>query len=328
MNDFWKNTRVLVTGGNGFIGSFVVEKLVKRGALVTVADRMSSGSLRYLEPLAPKIRLIRGDCADAEFARKAAANQRVVINLAAHVGGISYNMTHQATMLRDNFGIASAMLEGARLSGVERFLVVSSACVYPRDAAVPTPETEGHRDEPEPTNSGYGWAKRMAEKLGMMYADQFGMKVGIVRPYNAYGPRDNFAVDTSHVIPGLIRRIMNGEDPLTVWGSGSQTRAFLYVEDLADGIITAIEKYPVPDPVNLGSDEEVTVGTLATLIAAAAGKEITVKFDTTKPDGSPRRSSDNAKAKEKIGFTATTGLSAGLSKTISWYVSQTGHLLY
>jgi len=321
MKSFFLSKKVLVTGGTGFIGSHVVEKLVTLGATVTVLDRLRDGQIKHIPHLKNKIRIIRGDCADPNVAFDACENQEVVMNLAARVGGIAFNRAHQGTMLHNNLAIESTMMEAARKAGVERFLVISSACVYPHDARVPTPETEGFREEPEETNGGYGWAKRMAEKLGEYYSEEYGMKVGIVRPYNAYGPRDHFDPVSSHVIPALIKRVMDGENPVVVWGSGKQTRAFLYVEDLAEGMLLAIEKYPVPDPVNLGTDEEVSIRDLVQKIIRISGSKATVQFDRTKPDGSPRRNSDNTKAKEKIGFAASTPLDVGLKRTIDYYRS-------
>lgn len=319
---FWKGKKVLVTGGTGFIGSYVVEKLVSRGSSVSVLDRMRDGKIKNIPHLRGSVRFIKGNCSDLEIAGKACKGQDVVLNLAAHVGGIEYNRLHQATMLRENLLISSTMLEAARQENVERFLVVSSACIYPRDAIIPTPETEGFRGEPELTNGGYGWAKRMAEKLGMYYAEEFGMQVGIVRPYNAYGPRDHFDPSSSHVIPALIKRVLDGENPLNVWGSGKQTRAFLYVEDFAEGLIQAIEKYPVADPVNIGTDEEVSITQLVEKIIEIAQVKTKIVFDTNKPDGSPRRNCDNTRAKENIGFQTTVSLDEGLRRTIEWYRKQ------
>ncbi len=319
MSNFWKNKKVLVTGGAGFIGSHIVEKLVEKQAKVTVLDNLQNGNLVNLKSVSEKIDFIEGDCGDIQTSQKACKGADVVMNLAARVGGIEYNRTHQATMMRDNLLIGTVMLEAARIAKVERFLVVSSACIYPRDCKVPTPEGEGFLDEPEPTNGGYGWAKRMAEKLGMYYAEEFGMKVGIVRPFNCYGPRDHFDPKVSHVIPALIRRVLSGEDPVYVWGSGLQTRAFLYVEDLASGMILAIEKYPMPDPVNLGTDEEISIKDLVKKIIKICNVSTEIQFDLTKPDGSPRRNSDNIKAKEKIGYTAKIELDEGLKRTIEWY---------
>ena len=319
MNNFFQSKKVLVTGGTGFIGSHVVEKLVARGANVRVLDRIMDGQIKNINHLTGKVEFIQGNCASPDIARKACAKQDVVMNLAAHVGGIDFNRHHQGTMLKDNLEIATTMIEAARVEKVERFLVISSACVYPHDVKVPTIESEGMKGEPEPTNGGYGWAKRMAELLGIYYAQEFGMKVGIVRPYNAYGPRDHFDPESSHVIPALIKRIMDGENPIVVWGSGKQSRAFLYVDDFAEGLIQAIEKYPVPDPVNIGTDEEISIGNLVKKILQISKSKARVVFDTSKPDGSPRRNCDNTKAKEKIGFTAQTSLTHGLEKTIQWY---------
>lgn len=319
MSTFWKSKNILVTGGIGFIGSHVVEKLVERGANVTVLDNLQNGKLTNLSALTNSISIIHGDCTNMIHALRVCKRKDIVMNLAARVGGIEYNRTHQATMLRDNLLIETIMLEAAKKAGVERFLVISSACVYPHDAIVPTPETEGMRGDPEETNSGYGWAKRMAEKLGTYYAEEFGMKVAIVRPYNCYGPRDHFDSASSHVIPALIKRVSDGQNPVVVWGSGKQTRAFLFVDDLASGMIAAIEKYPVPDPINLGTDEEVTIADLVKMIVALFGKKTTVEFDMSKPDGSPRRNSDNTKAKKLLQFNAKIPLKEGLSKTIEWY---------
>lgn len=318
-SEFWQGKKVLVTGGAGFIGSHVVEKLVGRGATVTVLDTLENGSKKNLEPVADSITLIVASASILDEARAAAEGQDVVMNLAARVGGIEYNRTHQATMMRDNLLIGTVMLEAARQAGVPRFLAVSSACVYPRDASIPTPESEGFRGEPEPTNGGYGWAKRMAETLARYYAEEFGMQVSIVRPYNAYGPRDHFEPDVSHVIPALIRRVMNEENPLIVWGSGRATRAFLYVEDLAEGMILAVERQPGPEPINVGIDEEITITDLTTLILKVTGKDLEVQFDATKPDGSPRRNSDNTKATQLLGFRPNISLPEGLQKTIDWY---------
>ncbi len=242
-----------------------------------------------------------------------------MLHLAVKQGGLGYSIKNQSVMFRENMLSFLNVIEAARLENVERMLTTSSACVYPRFCTIPTPETEGFLDEPEPTNSGYGWSKRMAEKMSQWYVEQYGMKIAIARPYNAYGPRDNFDLETSHVIPALIRRIMEGEDPVLVWGSGKQSRAFLYVTDFARGLLEVTEKYPVGDPINIGTDEEVTVGKLVSDICRIAGKQPKIVFDTTKPEGQPRRNCDTRKAKEKVGYTAQLSLEEGLTKTIQWY---------
>lgn len=319
MNKFWENKKVLVTGGTGFIGSHVVEKLIERGAKVSIMDNFTNGNTKNIAKVKDKIELIKGDCTKESDVVNACKDKDIVMHLAARVGGIEYNRTHQATMLRDNLLLETVMLEGARKAKVERFLMVSSACVYPRNCSVPTPESEGFLDEPEPTNGGYGWAKRMGELLGKYYNEEFGMKISVVRPYNCYGPRDHFDPETSHVIPALIKRVFDGENPVNVWGTGDQTRAFLFVEDLAEGMILAVEKYPVPDPINLGTDEEVTIKYLVNKILEISGSNAKIKFDTSKPDGSLRRNSDNKKALDRIGFKAKITLDEGLRRTIEWY---------
>jgi GDP-L-fucose synthase len=319
MNPFWKGRCVLVAGGAGFIGSFVVEELVRRGAVVTVADNFSSGNRENLEAVADRIRLLEVDLTDLVSCEQAVEGQEVVLNLAARVAGVAFNNEHPATMFWDNVRLNLHLLEAARRKGVKRFEVVSSACVYRRDCPVPTPETEGFVDHPEPSNFGYGWAKRMAEVQAMVYAKEYGMKIGIVRPYNAYGPRDHFDPERSHVIPSLIHRIFLGEDPLVVWGDGSQTRAFLYAEDFARGVIEAVERYPVADPINLGTSEEVRIKDLVELILQMTGRHPTVRFDPSRPSGQPRRNCDTQKAKRLIGFEAKVPLSEGLQRTIRWY---------
>lgn len=316
MDNFWVDKKVLITGGSGFIGSHVSELLVNKGAKVTIFDHIKK---QNIQSIIEQVQLIDGDIDNLQMGIKACRNVEIVINMAARVGGIEYNQTHQGSILKENLLIACNMLEAARLARVERFMEVSSACVYPRDAKIPTPEEEGFRDQPEPTNGGYGWGKRMGELLARYYTEQFKMKIGIVRPYNCYGPRDHFDPKVSHVIPSLIKRIFDGEEPLVIWGSGDQTRAFLYVEDLAEGILSATEKHCVADPINLGTNEEITIKDLVYLILRLSNLKRRVVFDRTKPDGSPRRNSDNKKSKRIIGFEATTKLNEGLKKTINWF---------
>lgn len=324
--EFWKEKKVLVTGGAGFVGSHVVEMLIEKKAKVTVADDLSNGTIKNLSNVMSEIIFSKEDLTDLKSCIKVTKDQEIVLNLAARVGGIDYNKHHQGTMFRDNALINLNMLEASRLNGVERFLVVSSACVYPNICTVPTPESEGFLDQPEPTNYGYGWAKRFAEVQAGTYYQEYGMKIGIVRPYNAYGPRDHFDPEKSHVIPALIKRIFDGENPIKVWGNGEQSRSFLYVTDFARGAIDAIEKYPVTDPINLGTDEEVKIKDLVYLIIKLSGEELKVIFDTSKPAGQPRRNCDFTKAKKEIGFHAQVTLIEGLEKTIRWYTKEKNNI--
>lgn len=318
---YWDRKKVLVTGGGGFIGSHVVELLLKagKGVKVTVADRPSPIKRRNLKAVWKDVKFLKAEFADPASCLKACKGQDVVLNLAASVGGVGYNSVHPGSLFRDNIAIGTNVLEAARRAEVERFLVVSSACVYPRDCAIPTPEAEGVRGVPEKTNEGYGWAKRMAEYLGRAYAEEYGMQVAVARPYNAYGPRDHFDPARSHVIAALVKRVCDGESPLKVWGDGSATRSFLFVEDFARGLLEVVEKYPKADPLNIGADDEISVKDLAELILKLAGSRARLVFDVEKPSGQPRRRCDVTKAKKAIGFQARVSLPEGLAKTIAWY---------
>ncbi|TSC89234.1 MAG: Uncharacterized protein G01um10143_615 [Parcubacteria group bacterium Gr01-1014_3] len=322
MADFYANKKVFVTGGAGLIGSHLVEMLVERGAKVTVPVRKTT-KLDFLESVRDKITVVEVDLFDKPSVLRAMKGQEIVLNLAAAKGGgIAHSMAHHASLFRDNITSFMNVIDAAREVGVERFLVVSSACVYPTNTTSPTPEEEGVKDQPDPSNAGYGWSKRMEEYLGKAYAEEFGMKIAIARPYNAYGPRDDFFAPTNHVIPSLIKRILSGENPLVVWGSGKQTRSFLYAKDFARGLLDVCEKYPVADPLNIGSDEETSIGDLAKLLVELTGAKLDIVFDSTKPDGQPRRTCDTRKAKEKIGFSSRILLRDGLASTINWYKTE------
>ncbi|MBX3237197.1 MAG: NAD-dependent epimerase/dehydratase family protein [Nitrospiraceae bacterium] len=316
---FWQGRTVLVTGGNGFIGSHLVEMLVHEGAVVTSTASSEATRWRYLEAVRSDVRTVVGDLADVETARRAVNGQQIVMHLAARVGGIQYNMDHPASIFRGNMTAFLSVIEAARLERVERFLVTSSACVYPRHCTVPTPEAEGFRDRPEPTNEGYGWAKRMEEFVGAAYADEHGLCVRVARPFNAYGPRDNFDQASSHVIPALIRRVEAGENPLSVWGDGSATRSFLYVTDFARGLMAVAEHASDPAPINIGSDEEVSMAELAHMVVEESGRNMSIRFDASKPAGQPRRACDTTKASRLLGFRAEVPLRQGLRRTFEWY---------
>jgi len=317
MKNFWTGKNVLVTGGTGFIGSFVCEQLLAKGAKVTATTK--SGSLKNVSHLTKDLKIRKADLTDFDETNKVTKNQDIILNLASKVAGIQFNINHPATMFSENIQIAQNIASASVKNNIERLLMVSSACVYPRNCIIPTPETEGFLLDPEPTNLGYGWAKRVEELIARFYHQEFGLKVAIARPYNAYGPRDNFDPEISHVIPGLIKRVFDGENPLVVWGSGKQTRSFLYAEDLARGLLEITEKYPEADPLNIGTDEEVTIADLAKIIVNLSGKNIKIAFDKSKPDGQPRRNCDTKKAKEKVGFEAKISLEEGLKRTIDWY---------
>jgi GDP-L-fucose synthase len=322
LTEFYRKKRVLVTGGAGFVGSHLVEALVKLDAEVTVPVRPST-QRGFLKAVESDVNIIEADLCHRPSVDSVMKGQQLVLHLAAAKGGgIAHSMRHHASLFRDNMFSFLPVIDAARCAAVERFLVVSSACVYPRESTIPIPEEEGFRDAPEPTNAGYGWSKRMEEYAALAFAEEFGLSVGIVRPFNAYGPRDDFFRETNHVIPGLITRVFSGEDPLTVWGSGRQTRTFLYVSDFVRGVLLACAHEKAAGPLNLGSDEEISIGELAKLIVELSGFQVGVRFDPSKPDGQPRRACDTRKAREVIGFDATVSIREGLKQTIAWYRQQ------
>lgn len=314
---FWENKLVLVAGGAGFIGSHLVDTLVAEGAKVTVVDNLERGKLSYLARSRDSIRFIQADLKDMAVCREVASGMDVVMNLAAKVAGIEYNRFHHGDMFTANMTLASNVLEASRMNSVSHYLCVSTACIYPHDAKVPTPESEGERGEPEPTNQGYGWAKRMAERQAIYYAREYGMEIAVARPFNAYGPRDHYDEGTSHVIPALLKRVLGGQNPVAVWGSGNQSRAFVHVRDLARGLMLVTQHYAVGDPVNVGHDKEVTIRGLMELILRLTGKNPEVFFDTTKPDGYSRRAADVTKLRRVTnGFVPSTPLEDGIREMI------------
>lgn len=307
--DFWQGKWVAVTGGRGFVGSHVVDLLRRRGAQALPISRQDAN----LESL--------------EECRRICGAQDIVIHMAARVGGVGYNSKHPALLFRENMRPTSNMIQAAQEAGVERFVLVSSACVYSNECSFPTPEEQGFLGAPEESNIGYGWAKRMAEFETWAAHREFGLKAAIVRPYNIYGPRDHFDPEVSHVIPALIRKALETKEVLRVWGNGQQTRSFLYVEDAARGILEAAEHYAVCDPVNLGSDSEIAIGELVRKIVDLSGCRARIEFDSGAITGQERRKCDISKALREFGFKAKVSIDEGLRRTIEWYRRTTGHSL-
>ena len=316
---FWKGRKILVTGGDGFIGSHLVEMLLDLGAEVRIVSIEEGAADRFLKPRLSELDVRVGDLRDETFTNTAVEKVDYVLHLAAVVGGIEYNIRHPASIFRDNIRLTLNVLEAARIRKIEKVLVTSSACVYPRHCTIPTPESEGFKDRPEPTNEGYGWAKRMSEFIAEAYVKEYGMQIRVARPYNAYGPRDNFDPRSSHVIPALIHRVEQGENPLVAWGDGTATRGFLYVKDFALGLLAVMERSPQVEAINIGPSEEVSIGQLARLIVDVAGRGTDIVFDDSRPTGQPRRCCDTDMAEQLLGFRATMPLEQGIRETIQWY---------
>lgn len=314
---YWKNKKVAITGGAGFIGSYLSELLVEAGAQVTIVDNLARGSKERISSILDKVRLIPVDLFEYSNCLKACEGQDVVMNLAAKVTGIEYNRFNMADMFESNMKLQMNVLHAASESGVKRFLQVSTACVYPHDAKVPTPESEGERWSPEPTNEGYGLAKLMGERLAVYYTREKGIEVVIARPFNAYGPRDHFDEATSHVIPAIMKRILDGNDPVTIWGTGNQSRAFVHAKDFARGLMLVTEKAPPATPINVGHDQEVTMKELFQLICKVVDKYPKPYFDTSRPDGYSRRSADTTLLKSITGFVPSISLEQGIREMYS-----------
>lgn len=323
VREYYSGKSVLVAGGAGFLGSHLVEFLLEDGAKVRVADNLERGNIENLSEVRKDIEFIQLDLRDRDMTRRAVKGMDVVINMAAKVTGIHYNRLHHGDMFTQNVLISANTLEFARLNRVGRFTVVSSACIYPHDSLIPTPESEGLRGTPEPTNEGYGWAKRMAEKQGEYYANEYGMEVAIVRPFNAYGRRDYFDEATSHVIPALIKKIMDGSNPVSIWGSGNQSRVFVHGRDFAKGIEIVTALHAKADPVNIGHDQEITIRDLFFKLCEILGKNPAPFFDANMPEGYLRRAADTSKLKRvTCGWEPEVRLEDGLREMVEWYLQK------
>jgi GDP-L-fucose synthase len=305
---FWANKRVVVTGGAGFLGSHVVEKLRERGCRSVFVPRSVTYDLREKEDI---VRLLADTVPD------------IIIHLAARVGGIGANMREPGRFFYENAIMGIQLMEQARRFGVEKFVVVGTVCAYPKHTPVPFREDDLWNGYPEETNAAYGLAKKMLIVQAQAYRQQYGFHAISLLPVNLYGPRDNFDPETSHVIPALIWKCFEameeGRDYIVVWGTGRASREFLYVEDAAEAIVLATERYDKPDPVNIGSGVEITIRDLCALIMELTGFRGRVLWDTSKPDGQPRRCLDTRRAEREFGFVAKTPLVEGLRRTIAWY---------
>lgn len=313
---FWKNKRVIVTGGAGFLGSFVTEKLQKRGAAEIIIPRIEEYDLVKPDDIQ---RLYDTTLSQSPYQKL----QTVVVHLAALAGGIGANRARPADFFYINLMMGVQLMHQAWLKGIEKFVAIGTICAYPKFTPLPFREENLWDGYPEETNAPYGLAKKMLLVQAQAYREQYGFNAIYLLPVNLYGPRDNFNLETSHVIPALIRKCLEaqqrGDDQITLWGDGTPTREFLYVEDAAEGILLAAERYNEGEPVNLGSAQEISIKDLAELIARLTGFEGKLVWDSSKPNGQPRRALDVSRAEEYFGFRAQMPFEEGLRRTIEWY---------
>ena len=304
-----KKKRIILTGGAGFLGRFVEKKLNERGCGSVFIPHIEDYDLRDPENIK---RMYKDASAD------------IVIHLAAVVGGIGANRENPGSFFYDNLVMGVHLIEEARKNNIEKFVAIGTICAYPKYTPVPFKEEDLWNGYPEETNAPYGLAKKMLLVQSQAYRQQYGFNSIFLLPVNLYGAGDNFDPKSSHVIPALIKKFyeakINNEKKVIVWGTGSATREFLYVEDCAEAIVLAAEKYDKPDPVNIGAGFEISIKDLAYKIKDIVEYRGEVAWDTTKPDGQPRRCLDTAKAEAEFGFKAKTGFDEGLRKTINWYI--------
>ncbi|QRN84395.1 GDP-L-fucose synthase [Chloroflexota bacterium] len=306
----WADKRICVTGGAGFLGTHLIANLRSKGAKDIFIPTIEKYDLTDRDAIA---RLLED------------SNPDVIIHLAAHVGGIGANREHPAEFFYDNLMMGVQLLHQAYERGVEKFVAIGTVCAYPKFTPVPFKEDDLWLGYPEETNAPYGLAKKMLLVQSQAYRAQYGYNSVFLLPVNLYGPGDNFNPRSSHVIPALIRKCVeakdNGDDQIVVWGDGSPTREFIYVSDAAEGIALAAERYNESEPVNIGSGFEISIKDLAEKIARMTGFEGELVWDTSKPNGQPRRALDTSRATEKFGFTAKTDFEEGLQATINWFLN-------
>ena len=306
---FWTNKRVCITGGAGFLGSHLIENLKRRGATDIFVPKIEDYNLvekadvqRMLDDSKPDL----------------------IIHLAAHVGGIGANREHPAEFFYDNLMMGVQLIHEAWKRKIEKVVAIGTVCAYPKFTPVPFREDDIWNGYPEETNAPYGLAKKMLLTQSQAYRQQYGYNSIFLIPVNLYGPRDNFRPESSHVIPALIKKcveaVERGDKEVVIWGDGSPTREFIYVEDAAEGIALAAEKYNGSDPVNIGSGNEISIKALAELIAELTGFKGKLVWDTSKPNGQPRRGLDVSRAEKYFGFKAKMSFEEGLRRTIDWYV--------
>jgi GDP-L-fucose synthase len=309
---FWENKQILLTGGAGFLGSHLVEQLTERGVRNEQLDIPRSKDL---------------DLRRWENCVKAVKGKDIVIHLAAKVGGIGFNQNYPGELFYDNAIMGIQLIEAARQEGVEKCVILGTVCAYPKFTPVPFSEDELWNGYPEETNAPYGIAKKALLVQAQAYRQQYGFNAIYLLPVNLYGPRDNFNPDSSHVIPALIKKFVEAvrkkKPSVDVWGTGSASREFLYVEDAARAIVLATERYNKPEPVNLGAGKEISIWDLVTIIKEQTGYSGEIHWDKTRPDGQPRRCLVTSRAEKEFGFVAQVPFEEGLRRTVDWFIELT-----
>jgi GDP-L-fucose synthase len=309
---FWENKQILITGGAGFLGSHLVEQLAERG-------------VRKEQLYIPRSRDL--DLRTWENCVKAVKGRDIVIHLAAKVGGIGFNQNYPGELFYDNAIMGIQLIEAARQEGVEKCVILGTVCAYPKFTPVPFSEDELWNGYPEETNAPYGIAKKALLVQAQAYRQQYGFNAIYLLPVNLYGPGDNFNPESSHVIPALIKKFVDAvrekKTSVDVWGTGSASREFLYVEDAARGIVLATERYNKSEPVNLGAGKEISIRDLVTIIKEQTGFTGKIHWDTTRPDGQPRRCLVTSRAEKEFGFVAQVPFSEGLRRTVDWFIGHT-----
>ena len=310
MSNFFKDRRIVVTGGAGFLGSYIIEKLLKRGCKNILVPKIEDYDLVKMDEVVRMYKDMKPD---------------IVIHLAAVVGGIGANRMHPGEFFYKNLMMGAQLIEQGRLNNIEKFVAIGTVCAYPKFTPVPFKEDDIWNGYPEETNAPYGLAKKMLLVQSQAYRVEYGFNSIFLLPVNLYGPRDNFDPQSSHVIPALIKKCVDaieaGADHIECWGTGTASREFIYAADAAEGILLATEFFNGPEPVNIGAGFEIKIKDLVEKIVKITGFKGRIQWDASKPDGQPRRCLDTARAKKLFGFTAKTSFDDGLKATVDWYIA-------
>lgn len=320
---FWAGKCVTVGGGCGFFGSYLVPAIVRAGSSVTVVDNLENGERSALDSVADRVEIVEGDLRDARVCDDVLAGRDLFINLAGTAFGVGFSRQHHGDMLIENVLCGLVPLQSAARQRVPHVVLTSSSCIYPMDAPVPTPELDPFIGTPEDVNEGYGWGKRIHELAGGYFAREYGMKITILRPFNMYGGnypwRSN---ERAHVIPSVVKRVLDGEDPLIVWGSGNQRRNFLHGSDAAEAALRVISS-GAEGAVNLGYENDTSIRDLVTTICDVTGRSPKIVFDTSRPDGQPRKAADSTRLRALTnGYEPRITLRQGIEEMVEWYERQ------